>query len=84
MINEIEASTKTLDSSSDTIDLGLRQETEKDPQKNEIWTSEITLRSVDERIKQAIDPVLRRVGELCVLLASRIVLESTGNSAATG
>ena len=32
---------------------------------------EPTLRSVDERNKQANDPILRRVEELCALLAGR-------------
>ena len=45
--------------------------------------NEITLRSVDERIKQAIDPFLMRVEELFALSASRVDLESTGNSEAT-
>ena len=43
---------------------------------------ELTLRSVDERIKQAIDPILRRVEELCALLAGWTETESAGNSEA--
>ena len=49
-------------------------------QGTETTTDELTLRSVDERIKQATDPILRRVKELCALLAGRIELESTENS----
>ena len=49
-------------------------------QENEFSTSELTLRSVDERIKQATDPVLRQVEELFFLLTNRTELESAGNS----
>ena len=45
---------------------------------------ELTLRSVDERIKQVTDPILRRVEELCALLASWTEVESAGNSKASG
>ena len=84
MSNEAEAGTQTLDSSSDTIDSRLRQEPEMNSQKNESSTSELTLTSVDERIKQATDPILRQVEELCALLASRTESESSGNSEASG
>ena len=46
--------------------------------------TELTLRSVGERIKQATDPILKRVEELCALLASRCEMESAGNSEASG
>ena len=45
---------------------------------------ELTLRSVDERIKQANKPPLRREEELCVLLASGTEIESAGNNEASG
>ena len=45
---------------------------------------ELTLRSADERIKQVSEPILRRVQELCALLASRTEMESAGNSEASG
>ena len=61
MSNEIEAGTQTLDSSSNTIDLGLRQKPDMDSQETELSASELLLRSVDERIKQAPDPILRQV-----------------------
>ena len=80
MSNENEAGTQTLDSNSDTIDLRLRQEPEINCQKNESSISELTLRLVDERIKQATDPILRPVGEICTPLVSRTELESSGNS----
>ena len=83
MSNENEAGTQTLDSNSDTIDLSLRQEPDMDCQKNESSISELTLRSVDERIKQATDPILRRVGEICTPLVSRNELESSGNNEAS-
>ena len=38
----------------------------------ETSTDELTLRSVDERIKQATDLILRRVEEICALLAGRL------------
>ena len=46
--------------------------------------TELTLRSVGERIKQATDPILKRVEELRALLASRREMESDGNSEAPG
>ena len=55
-----------------------------DSQENESSDSDLTLIPVDEWIKQATDPILRRVEELCALLASRIELKSTGNSGASG
>ena len=41
------------------------------------------LRSVDEKIKQATNPIHRRVEE-CALLASRTEMESAGNNEASG
>ena len=38
---------------------------------------------MDERIKQAIDPILRRVEEICTLLARRTEMESAGNGEAS-
>ena len=83
MSEEIETSTQTFDSSSESIVLGLRQESEMEPAVDETPTAELTLRSVDERIKQAFDPILRRVEELCALLARRTEIESAGNSEAS-
>ena len=84
MSDETEAGTQTLDSSSKTIESGFRQESEKDSQGIETSADELTLRLVDERIKQATDPILRRVKELCALLASGTEMESTGISEASG
>ena len=81
MRNETEAGTQTLDSFSDTMDLRLRQESKMDPQGIEASADELTLRLVDERIKQPTDPILRRV-EICALLAGRTELESAGNNEA--
>ena len=75
--------TQTLDSSSETIELRLTQEVEMKPTLNDTSTDEHTLRSVDERIKQATDPILRRVEELSALLGSPTEMESTGNSEAS-
>ena len=59
MANETKASTQTLDSSSETIELRQKQEPEKDPQGIETSTDELTLTSVDELVKQVTDPILR-------------------------
>ena len=67
MSDETEAGTQRLDSSSDTIVSRLRQELEKDSQGIESSANELTLRLVEERIKQATDPILRRVEELCAV-----------------
>ena len=69
MSQEIGIGTQTLDNFYETIELRLRQETEMEPTLNETSSDELTSRSVDERIKQATDPILRRVEELCALLA---------------
>ena len=68
MSKETEIGTHTLDSSSETIELRLRQEPEIDTLVTETSADELTLKSVNERIKQATDRVLRRVEELCTLL----------------
>ena len=49
----------------------------------ETSTDELILRSVDKRIKQATDPILKRVEELCVLLVGRNEGESTENNEAS-
>ena len=84
MSSETETITQTQDSSLDTIYLTLRQEPEMHFQENEFSAKQITLKSVDERIKQATDPYRRRVEYLCALLARGTELGSAGNSEATG
>ena len=84
MSEETEIGTQALDRSSETIEPRLRQETEMEPTLDEVFTDELTLRSVEEKIKQATDLILRRVEELCTLLASRTEMESAGNSEASG
>ena len=64
MTEETEIGTQTLDSSSETIELKLREEAEMEPTLNKRSTNELTLKSVDKRIKRASDPILRRVEEL--------------------
>ena len=59
MSKKTEAGTQTLDSSSDKTDLTLRQEPEMDSQETVPYASELTLRTVNDRIKQASDPILR-------------------------
>ena len=54
------------------------------PTLDELPTDESTLRSVDERIKHATDPIHSRVEELCTLLASPTEMESASNSKASG
>ena len=84
MSEETQTGTQTVDSSSEAIELRLRQETEMEPTSDETSTDELTLRSVDERSKQETHPILSRVEELCVLIASRNETESAGNSEAYG
>ena len=79
-----ETGTLTFDSSSGSIELGLKEETEMEPGVDETPADELTLRSVDERTKQATDPILRRVEELCALLASLTETEFAGNREASG
>ena len=80
MSKETEIGTQTLDSSSETIELRFRQEPYMDIPVTETSADELTLRSVDERIKRAIDPIVRRVEELCALSAGRNEMESSENS----
>ena len=84
MSGETGTGTQTLDSSSETTELRLRQETEMEPALLETPADELTLRSFGERIKQATDPILRRVEELCALLASRTKMESACNYGVSG
>ena len=84
MSEENETGTQTLDSSSDTLELRLNQEKEMEPALDKTPTDEPSLRSVDEGIKQATDPILSRIEELCALLASRAEMESAVNSEASG
>ena len=79
MGEETETGTQTLDSSSETFELRLGQE----PTTDETSTDDHILRLLDERIKQATDPILRRIEELCALRASRNETESAGNSEAS-
>ena len=51
---------------------------------DETPADELTLRSVEERIIQATEPILRRVEEIWALLASRTEMESAGHSEASG
>ena len=83
MNNGNEAGPQTFDSSSDTIDLGFRQKRTMDPQEIETPADGLTHRSIEERIKQAVDPILRQVEEIFDLLVSRTELESAGNSEAS-
>ena len=83
MREETETATQTLVSSSENIELRLRQETEREPTTDETSTDYLILRSLDERIKQATDPILRRVEELCALLASLNETKSAGSSEAS-
>ena len=84
MSDETETGTQTLDTSSETVERKLRQETEMEPTTDETSTDELTLWSVDERIKQGTDPILKRVEDMCALLVSRNETESAGNSEASG
>ena len=83
MSEKTEIGTRTLVSSFETIEQRLRQGAEMEPTLNEMCTDELALQSVDERIKQATDPILRRVEELCALLAGRTEVESAGDNEAS-
>ena len=84
MSEETETGTQTFDCSCGTIELRLRQETEMEPALDGTPADELTLRSLDKGIKQATDPILRRVEELSALLGSRTEMESGDNSEASG
>ena len=69
---------------SETIELRLRQETQMEPTLDETPADELTLKSVDERIKQATDPVVRRVEKLCALLPNGTETEAACNTEVAG
>ena len=77
MGDKTETGTQTFDCCSDATKLILGREPEMDTQGTEASADELTLRSIDERMKltQAADPSLRRVEELCALLAGRTEME---------
>ena len=84
MSEETETGTQTFDRSSETIELRSSQETGMESAFGETPDTELALRPVDERIKQATDPILKNVEELCALLASWTEMKSAGNSEASG
>ena len=55
-----------------------------DSQEIEPFASELPHRSIDERIKQSTDPLLRRVRQSCALLGSQTELKPTERSEASG
>ena len=55
-----------------------------DSQAIETTTDQLTLRSIDEGIKQATDPIRRRVEEKYALLVGQPELETAGKSGASG
>ena len=84
MSEETEVGIQTLESSSETNELNFRQESDMDTPVTRTPAQEITVRSVDEPIKQASDLLLRRVDEICALLARRTEMESAGSREASG
>ena len=74
MSEETENGTQTFDCSSETIETELKLEL------SETHDTELTLMPGDGRIKQATDPILKRVEKLCALLASRTDMRSAGNN----
>ena len=47
------------ESSSQALELKLRQEMDMEPTTDETSNAELTLKTIDKRIKQATDPILR-------------------------
>ena len=84
MSKETGVGTQTLDSSSETVELRLRQETELDTAVVKSSADELTLRLVDERNKQATEQILKLVEVMRALLAGRIETESAVNSEVSG
>ena len=68
MSKQTKAGTQTLDCSFITVDLKLSQESEMDFQEIETSVDELIVWSVDDRMKEATDPILKRIGKLCALL----------------
>ena len=83
MSGETESCTQTQESSAETIELKYRQDPEMDTPVMESSAVELSVRSVDERIKQATDPNLKRLWEFCALLVGCIELESDASRGAS-
>ena len=83
MSEESEIGIHTLDSSSETNELRFRHDLEMDKPGTETSLDEMSLRTLDERIRQATDPILIRVQELYALLACRTEMESVEKSEAS-
>ena len=76
----MEIVTQTLDSPSITIELRFRKKSGVETPVTETSADELTLRSVDEQIKQATDPIIRRKEVSCALLVGWTEMESAENS----
>ena len=83
MSGDTESYTQTQENSAETIALKFRQHPEMDTPVTETSADELTVRSVDERIKQATDLIPRRVEEFCALLVGCTELESAANRGAS-
>ena len=62
------------------IIFGLKQQPEINSPEDEWPTCDLTVRPIDKLVKQASDPILRRVEELCALLTGRTELDAAGKS----
>ena len=83
MINGTKNSSKTLDSSSSSIELRIEQVQEIDAQGNDFTACEVTHQSVDAQIRLETELILRQVEQLCALSAEQNELNTTGNNEAT-
>ena len=75
-----EYSTQKLDSSTEIIEIGQRQDPKMDSLENGFSSSEVTHQSVNERTQQATEPILRPVGKMRAPLASQNELKTTGTA----
>ena len=84
MSEETDVGTQTLDSSSETIELRLRQEMEMEPTLDETHTDVLTMMSVYEKTKQATEPTLTIAEKMCAILLSWPEVESASTGEASG
>ena len=83
MRNGTENSTQMHDNSTELMELRCRQKTVMHSQNNQFLTSEVTQRSVSKQPKQANEPSLQRIDEICAVLASWNASETAENGEAT-
>ena len=84
LISVVKNSARTHDRSTDSIDLRRGQDQEMNTQETDSSSSEVKHQSVNAKIKQATEPILRQSEKLCAFWPIENELDTAENSEATG